>query len=133
LCLLHLLFCSASLLPLIRYDPEVVRFFNDEPARHKIVQLVGDLALLAPPGGMGIPTGHIIAFQADHALHAEFVKSLLVQLGEDEGGEGLTTTEAIIDTQQEILEGGYEAALAVLPPEQLAAAREGLGSRGFMT
>ena len=121
------------LLNVIRYDPEVVRFFNDEPARHKIVQLVGDLALLAPPGGMGIPTGHIIAFQADHALHAEFMRSLLVQLGEEEeGGQGLTTTEAIIDTQQEILESGYEAALAALPPEQLAAAREGLGTRGFM-
>lgn len=50
-----------------------VRFRNDEPARHAVVDVLGDLALLAPPGGSGMPMGHVVAFNADHALMMDFV------------------------------------------------------------
>jgi len=45
--------------------------FPDEPARHKILDLIGDLALLGRP-----LRAHVIAFGAGHALHIEFVRAL---------------------------------------------------------
>jgi len=45
--------------------------FPDEPARHKILDLIGDLALLGRP-----LQAHLIAFGAGHALHIEFVRAL---------------------------------------------------------
>ncbi len=45
--------------------------FPDEPARHKIVDLVGDLALLGTP-----LQAHVIAYRAGHTLHVEFVRRL---------------------------------------------------------
>ncbi len=46
--------------------------FRDEFVRHKILDLVGDLALLGRP-----IEGRIHARKAGHALHAEFVRALL--------------------------------------------------------
>lgn len=43
----------------------------DEPARHKIVDLVGDLALLGRP-----LLAHVIAVGAGHALHLELARKL---------------------------------------------------------
>ncbi len=43
--------------------------FPDEPARHKVLDLMGDLALLGRPLLV-----HIIAMGAGHALHIEFAK-----------------------------------------------------------
>lgn len=43
----------------------------DEPARHKILDLVGDLALLGRP-----VVGHCVAVGAGHALHLELVRAL---------------------------------------------------------
>ncbi|PSC74552.1 UDP-3-O-[3-hydroxymyristoyl] N-acetylglucosamine deacetylase 2 [Micractinium conductrix] len=40
-------------------DPELVRFPRDEAARHAAIDLLGDLSLLARPGGRGLPAGHI--------------------------------------------------------------------------
>ena len=45
--------------------------FPDEPARHKILDLIGDLALLGRP-----LHAHIIAFAAGHALHVELVRAI---------------------------------------------------------
>lgn len=45
--------------------------FRDEFVRHKILDLVGDLALL----GVSLP-GHIHARRAGHALHIEFARAL---------------------------------------------------------
>lgn len=45
--------------------------FPDEPVRHKILDLVGDLYLL----GAGI-RGHVIAIKSGHALNMELVKKL---------------------------------------------------------
>ena len=45
--------------------------FRDEFVRHKILDLIGDLALLGHP-----LTGHIRARKAGHALHFEFARAL---------------------------------------------------------
>lgn len=45
--------------------------FPDEPARHKLVDLVGDLALLGAP-----LQAHVIACRGGHTLHVDFVRRL---------------------------------------------------------
>ncbi|KAK4488985.1 hypothetical protein RD792_004776, partial [Penstemon davidsonii] len=50
--------------------------FDDEPCRHKVLDLIGDVSLLAKDGSQGLPIGHIIAYKAGHSLHAEFVRYL---------------------------------------------------------
>jgi UDP-3-O-[3-hydroxymyristoyl] N-acetylglucosamine deacetylase len=48
--------------------------FRDEFVRHKILDLIGDLALL------GVPfIGHMVAERAGHALHAKLVEQILEQ------------------------------------------------------
>jgi UDP-3-O-[3-hydroxymyristoyl] N-acetylglucosamine deacetylase/ATP-dependent RNA helicase DDX20 len=44
----------------------------NEPARHKLLDLLGDLSLLAEPGHVGVPVGHVVAYKAGHELHAKF-------------------------------------------------------------
>ncbi len=46
--------------------------FNDECARHKLLDMVGDLALL----GMDI-VGHIVAHRSGHLLNAALVRELI--------------------------------------------------------
>ena len=45
--------------------------FPDEPVRHKLLDLMGDLALLG-----GFPRGHISAYRAGHALHTRLAARL---------------------------------------------------------
>ncbi len=47
-----------------------------EPCRHKLLDLIGDLSLAARPGHAGLPLGHVTAYRAGHALHARFVAAL---------------------------------------------------------
>jgi UDP-3-O-[3-hydroxymyristoyl] N-acetylglucosamine deacetylase len=47
-----------------------LRFLN-EPARHKLLDLVGDLSLLAT-----LPTAHFMAYKASHGLHTQLARSL---------------------------------------------------------
>ncbi len=48
--------------------------FEDEFVRHKVLDLLGDLALL------GVPIlGHLIAERSGHALHTKLVESILAQ------------------------------------------------------
>jgi UDP-3-O-[3-hydroxymyristoyl] N-acetylglucosamine deacetylase len=49
---------------------------NNEPARHKLIDLIGDLSLLAEPGMSGVPVGHVVAYKAGHKLHAKFVRAV---------------------------------------------------------
>ncbi len=51
-----------------------VRFAN-EPARHKILDLIGDLALL----GADL-SGHIVAYRSGHPLNVELVRTLFGQI-----------------------------------------------------
>lgn len=48
--------------------------YEDEPVRHKILDLIGDLALLGHP-----LLGHIKVYKGSHALHTQFVKTVLAQ------------------------------------------------------
>ncbi len=51
-------------------DDMPLRFYN-EPVRHKVVDLIGDLALL------GIPIkGHVMAARAGHGAHVEMVRKM---------------------------------------------------------
>lgn len=45
--------------------------FANEPARHKLLDLVGDLSLLGR-----IPTAHFLAYKASHQLHTQLARSL---------------------------------------------------------
>ncbi|HIK14762.1 MAG TPA: UDP-3-O-acyl-N-acetylglucosamine deacetylase [Leptolyngbyaceae cyanobacterium M33_DOE_097] len=45
--------------------------FANEPARHKLLDLVGDLSLLGV-----IPTAHYLAYKASHSLHTQLARSL---------------------------------------------------------
>jgi len=47
--------------------------FEDEPCRHKILDLIGDFSLLAQNGNQGFPIAHIVAYKAGHALHTHFL------------------------------------------------------------
>jgi UDP-3-O-[3-hydroxymyristoyl] N-acetylglucosamine deacetylase len=54
-------------------NPEGLRF-PDEFCRHKILDLIGDLALLGHP-----IAGHVVAHRAGHAMHYALVSHLLAQ------------------------------------------------------
>ncbi|TYQ31029.1 UDP-3-O-acyl-N-acetylglucosamine deacetylase [Pseudanabaena sp. UWO310] len=45
--------------------------FENEPCRHKLLDLIGDLSLLG-----FLPRAHILAYKASHNLHAEFAIAL---------------------------------------------------------
>lgn len=45
--------------------------FANEPARHKLLDLVGDLSLLG-----NLPCAHILAYKASHGLHIQFAQAL---------------------------------------------------------
>ena len=46
--------------------------FPNEPARHKLLDLIGDLSLL----GGGLPRAHVVAFRAGHRLHVELARAI---------------------------------------------------------
>ncbi|KAL6867409.1 hypothetical protein ACP4OV_015433 [Aristida adscensionis] len=50
--------------------------FEDEPCRHKVLDLIGDFSLLARNGNQGFPVAHIVAYKAGHALHTNFLRQL---------------------------------------------------------
>src|SRR3954468_17639485 len=54
--------------------------FRDELFRHKILDLVGDLALIGRP-----VVGEITAYKAGHALHSKFVEQILRAAEAEEG------------------------------------------------
>jgi len=45
--------------------------FDNEPCRHKLLDLIGDLSLLG-----FLPKAHILAYKASHNLHAEFALAI---------------------------------------------------------
>lgn len=52
-------------------NPEGLRF-ADEPCRHKVLDLIGDLALIGRP-----LLGHVVAERAGHAMHAALVARIM--------------------------------------------------------
>jgi len=58
------------------YDPNLVRFPLDEAARHAAQRLIGVLSLCATPGGRGLPSGHVVAFDATPEMMISFALKL---------------------------------------------------------
>ncbi|GJN30751.1 hypothetical protein PR202_gb19086 [Eleusine coracana subsp. coracana] len=82
--------------------------FEDEPCRHKILDLIGDFSFLAQNGNQGFPIAHIVAYkyllddfsfdkktlisisglsnmmEAGHSLHTDFLRHLLEKFTVDE-------------------------------------------------
>ena len=58
------------------YDPNLVRFPLDEAARHAAQRLVGVLSLCAAPGGRGLPSGHIVSYDASPEMMIAFANKL---------------------------------------------------------
>ena len=54
----------------------VTLYFENEPARHKLLDLVGDLTLL----GMPI-IGKVTAYKPGHFANTEFVKMIVKKMG----------------------------------------------------
>ncbi|MDJ0717897.1 MAG: UDP-3-O-acyl-N-acetylglucosamine deacetylase [Prochloraceae cyanobacterium] len=50
--------------------------FSNEPARHKLLDLVGDLSLL----GSVLPVAHFIAYKASHKLHVRLARAIKFEL-----------------------------------------------------
>ncbi|CAA0811491.1 Probable UDP-3-O- [Striga hermonthica] len=50
--------------------------YVDEPCRHKVLDLIGDMSLLAQEGNQGLLVAHIVAYKGGHSLHTEFVRHL---------------------------------------------------------
>ena len=46
--------------------------YSNEPVRHKLLDLIGDLSLLG-----SLPWAHVLAYKASHALHTEFARRLI--------------------------------------------------------
>jgi UDP-3-O-[3-hydroxymyristoyl] N-acetylglucosamine deacetylase len=46
--------------------------FSNEPVRHKLLDLIGDLSLLG-----FFPTAHFLAYKASHSLHTQLVRQIL--------------------------------------------------------
>ncbi|MCL4156305.1 UNVERIFIED_CONTAM: hypothetical protein GTU68_040000, partial [Idotea baltica] len=75
-------------------DPDTEMRLEDEPIRHKMLDLVGDLRLL----GAGLEA-HIIATRSGHRTNAELVRKLLDLMQEEETG-GLITRESGLDIRE---------------------------------
>ncbi len=50
--------------------------FSNEPVRHKLLDLVGDLSLLGT-----FPVAHFLAYKASHNLHIQLARALAQQIG----------------------------------------------------
>jgi UDP-3-O-[3-hydroxymyristoyl] N-acetylglucosamine deacetylase len=57
-------------------DPSLERFPGEDAARSAANILLGNLSLLASPGGRGLPQGHVVAYRAGTELQLKFAKAL---------------------------------------------------------
>lgn len=57
-------------------DPMLERFAMEDASRNAVAILMGNLALVAPAGGRGLPQGHVVAYKASPELQLQFTKSL---------------------------------------------------------
>lgn len=69
----------ANALGLLPDAPTSPLRFPEEPARHKAVDLLGDVALLFAPDG-GVLRAHLIAVRAGHELHRLWMQAALHKL-----------------------------------------------------
>lgn len=65
------------------YEPELDTFAGDSvAARNAVATLLGNLALLAPQGGRGLPIGHVVAYKASPELQLQFIRAMAAKCGE---------------------------------------------------
>jgi UDP-3-O-[3-hydroxymyristoyl] N-acetylglucosamine deacetylase len=64
--------------------------FSNEPVRHKLLDLVGDLSLLGK-----FPVAHVLAYKASHTLHIQLARLLAQQIG---AGDVSRQSSAVIGT-----------------------------------
>ncbi|MFO0907911.1 MAG: UDP-3-O-acyl-N-acetylglucosamine deacetylase [Isosphaeraceae bacterium] len=86
--------------------------FSDECVRHKILDMVGDLALL----GQDIQ-GHVVAYRSGHSLNASLVRALVEaasETGDIEPG-AIAATVPLAGADDAIAALDIEALIAVLP------------------
>mgnify|MGYP006296231723 CR=1 FL=1 len=50
--------------------------FDNEPVRHKMLDLIGDLSLLGP-----LPRAHVVAYKASHRLHLDLARRVASEVG----------------------------------------------------
>jgi UDP-3-O-[3-hydroxymyristoyl] N-acetylglucosamine deacetylase len=62
--------------------------FDDEPVRHKLLDLIGDLALV------GLPRAQVFAYRGSHGLHTALAAALQRQIGATESPAATTPTVA---------------------------------------
>ncbi len=67
--------------------------YKDEFVRHKILDLLGDLALMGRP-----IVGEITAVKAGHAMHSQFVAMLQSELEREEESDSLTASESAAES-----------------------------------
>ncbi|MBI1379517.1 MAG: UDP-3-O-[3-hydroxymyristoyl] N-acetylglucosamine deacetylase [Planctomycetaceae bacterium] len=79
---------------LVLGDPETQFRFPDEPVRHKMLDLLGDLHLLGAE-----LHAHVIATRSGHALNAELVRQILDAMRTNETG-GLARRESGLDVRE---------------------------------
>ena len=82
--------------------------FQDEFVRHKVLDLIGDMALL------GLPViGHLVADRSGHALHTKLVETILRQ---PECWTLVQTDEAVAGSAQvKPVSSAYAPAMAASP------------------
>ncbi|MCY7322154.1 MAG: UDP-3-O-acyl-N-acetylglucosamine deacetylase, partial [Phormidesmis sp. CAN_BIN36] len=49
--------------------------FSNEPVRHKLLDLIGDLSLLGT-----VPIAHFLAYKASHRLHTQLAQKISLAL-----------------------------------------------------
>jgi len=69
--------------------------YQDEFVRHKILDIIGDLALLGKP-----IKGHVIAIKTGHALNAALVKSLKAQDAQEDLLPTQDDSQAVLDIHE---------------------------------
>lgn len=69
--------------------------FADEPARHKVVDALGDLALVGRP-----IRGRLVALRSGHALNHELARAVREQAEEGAGGSGGGGVVAALDVRE---------------------------------
>ena len=103
--------------------------FDDEFVRHKILDVIGDLALLGAP-----LLGHLVAHRGGHALHTAFAAKMLEERGAWElveaagGAPGAVPLGAAIRRRSpaspaRTRRGAESAAASAVPPALHAALR----------
>jgi hypothetical protein len=75
----------------------------DEPVRHRLAQLIGNLSLLSVAGCQGIPIGHVTAHNAQPSLQLAFVRAMLESVEEGD----VMPVGRMVQVQNEWVESRY--------------------------